>query len=118
MIRTVRLELARCAEFPEGSRDHGYELTLPLLADGRLDRPHWLKHRGELGFRRFWGDEDAAHGAVRHDPKGWSLSFASPDGGTDEAIFKGDEHRFAVGEYITIAERDGVARTFRVVSAE
>ena len=28
VIRRVRLEMARCHEFPEGSEDHGYELSL------------------------------------------------------------------------------------------
>ena len=41
MIRQVRLELARCHEFPEGSKDHGYELSLPLTRDGHLDRDNW-----------------------------------------------------------------------------
>ena len=34
----IRLELARNAEFPEGSRAHGYEFIAPLGEDGHLDR--------------------------------------------------------------------------------
>jgi hypothetical protein len=113
MIRKVRLEVARCHEFPEGSSAHGYELYLPLAPDGRLDRDLWLKHRQESSFRRFWGDEEET-GHLKHGRHGWSLAF--PDEATSEAIFRGDEHRFAPGEYLSIEERDGVTRTFRVVA--
>lgn len=114
MIKHVRLELARCHEFPEGSSNHGYELALPLTRDGHLDHDAWLSHRDAVGFRRFWGDE-AERGTLKHARHGWSLAFA---GGSadDEVIFKGDAHRFAQGEYVSIKERDGVTRTFRVAA--
>ena len=113
MIRKVRLEVARCHEFPEGSNAHGYELYLPLTSDGRLDRDLWLKHRQECSFRRFWGDEEET-GQLKHGRNGWSLALPGDD--TEEAIFRGDEHRFAPGEYLSIRERDGVTRTFHVIS--
>ena len=116
MLRQVRLETARCHEFPEGSSDHGYELSLPLTLDGRLDRDAWLKHRDSVGFRRFWGVE-MEHGQLKHARRGWTLAFA-PGTDDDEVIFKGDEHRFAEGEYVSIKERDGITRTFRVVSVK
>jgi hypothetical protein len=114
VIRQVRLELARCHEFPEGSRNHGYELSLPLTADGHLDRDGWHRGREATGFRRFWDDEEE-HGRLHHGRQGWALSFgAGPDG--EEVFFKGDAHRFAEGEYVSIRERDGVTRTFRVAA--
>jgi hypothetical protein len=116
MIRHVRLELARCHEFPEGSADHGYDMSLPLTPEGRLDRETWLEHRENVGFRRFWGGEDE-RGQLRHARRGWTLAFA-PGNDDDEVIFKGDEHRFAKGEYVSIKERDGVIRTFRVVTVQ
>jgi hypothetical protein len=114
MMRQVRLELARCHEFPEGSHDHGYELSLPLSRGGKLDRDGWLKHRTETVFRRFWAAAEE-RGQLRHGRHGWTLAF---DGGTDadEIIFKGDEHRFAEGEYVSIKERDGTTRTFHVAA--
>lgn len=113
MMRTVRLEVARCHEFPEGSALHGYELHLPIGPDGKIDRHAWQKYRYNSDFRRFWGvDED--RGRVKHDGRGWLLSFAGDEG--DEVIFRGDEHRFALGEYVSIKERDGVTRTFKVTS--
>lgn len=114
MLRTVRLELARCHEFPEGSRAHGYELRLPLAADATLDRGSWQKHRSGNSFRRFWSDEED-RGHLTHNRKGWWLVFE--DGGGDaEVILQADTHRFASGEYVSIKERDGVTRTFRIAS--
>ncbi|HLJ65472.1 MAG TPA: hypothetical protein VKT70_15270 [Stellaceae bacterium] len=113
MMRTVRLELARCREFPEGSSRHGYELQLPLNRVGKLDGDLRAKHRPYCGFRRFWGELEE-QGEIRHRHHGWSLSWGGDT--ADEAIFRPEEHRFAVGEYLSIKERDGVTRTFRVVS--
>jgi hypothetical protein len=116
MMRTVRLEMARCHEFPEGSPTHGYELRVPLTAAGKLDRDFWLKDRQGSGFRRFWGGEEE-HGEVRHRHHGWTLSF-TPHVEADEVIFRADDHRFAVGEYLSIKEKDGVTRTFRIASIQ
>ena len=113
MLRRVRLELARCHEFPAGSAARGYELTLPLAKDGTLDRELWHKHRSETRFRRFWGDDEAI-GQVTHRHQGWTLVF--DEGGEAEAIFKAESHRFGVGDYVSIKERDGVTRTFHIVS--
>jgi hypothetical protein len=113
MLRRVRLEVARCHEFPEGSAAHGYELTLPLAQDGSLDRALWHKHRQETGFRRFWADEETS-GHLTHGRQGWALVF--DDAGTAEVILKADTHRFVEGEYVSIKEGDGMTRTFRIAS--
>jgi len=114
MMRTVRLEMARSHEFPEGSDKHGYEFHVPLTDAGKLDRDAIAKHRDQATFWRFWGGDDE-RGRVRHGHRGWLLAFARGTG-EDEVIFKGDQHRFAPGEYVSIEERDGQTRTFRVVS--
>ena len=36
-LYTVRMLLARNPGFPEGSNERGYELRVPLTADGHLD---------------------------------------------------------------------------------
>lgn len=112
MIRHVRLELARCHDFPEGSPDRGYALVLPLTADGHLDREDWLQHHEQTTFVRFWDGNDD-RGRLKHDRGGWKLAFEAGSD-TDELIFRGDKHRFAEGEYISLTERDGGIHTFRV----
>ncbi len=79
MIKHVRLELARCHEFPDGSDHHGYELALPLTADGYLDREAWLKQRDDVGFRRFWGDDEES-GVLKHARRGWSFCLRRRSG--------------------------------------
>jgi len=114
MIRHVRLELARCHDFPEGSSERGYTLLLPLTANGHLDREEWLHNPDRMHFERFWDGSDD-HGWLKHDRGGWRLVFAdAPE--DDEAFFRGDDHRFVEGEYVTLRERDGEMHTFRVVS--
>jgi len=115
MLRKIRLEVARCHDFPEGSASHGYELTLPLTKEARLDHDDWLKHRGESRFRRFWGNEEEATGRLGHSRGGWRLEFEDGSGEA-EVIFKAETHRFLPGEYVSIKERDGVSRTFRIAS--
>jgi hypothetical protein len=115
MLRKVRLEVARGHEFPEGSTSHGYELSVPLSARETLDRDDWLRHRQDCRFRRFWAGADDAVGHLAHDRGGWRLVF--DDGSGDaEVIFQADAHRFAAGEYLSIKERDGVTRTFRIAA--
>jgi hypothetical protein len=115
MLRKVRLELARCHDFPEGSRRHGYELNLPLTSAGKLDRNAFEKDRPRAGFHRFWGSEEERQGVLFHHRQGWRLSFSAGDE-ADEVIFRGDDHRFTVGDYVSIKEHDGETRTFRVVA--
>lgn len=114
MLRTVRLELARCHDFPEGSSERGYEFHVPLTELGRLDLDGFHRHRAETTFRRFWNGEEE-HGHIRHDHRGWSLAFGR-GGEAAETPFTGDQHRFTPGEYVSIEERDGQTRTFRVVT--
>ena len=113
MMRTVRLELARCHEFPEGSAVHGYEMHLPIRSDGRIDRGSWPKCKSNSDFRRFWGGEEE-RGRIKHGAAGWTLSFAGSE--PEEVIFRGDDHQFLTGEYVSIMERDGITRTFKVAS--
>jgi len=109
----VRLELARCREFPEGSSAHGYMLRLPLDAGSRFSAGNWARQRHKAGFTRFWGAEQE-HGRLSHGRHGWGLAF--DDDNEVEPIFRSVEHRFAVGEYVSITERDGTTRPFRVVA--
>jgi hypothetical protein len=116
MIKQVRLELARCHDFPAGSADRGYELSLPLTAEGHLDQAAWRECRHDLRFRRFWNGVEA-FGHLRHGHKGWMLAF-QPGDEDDESFFQGNKHVFVTGEYISILERDGTARTFRIAAVD
>jgi hypothetical protein len=114
-LRQIRLELARNAEFPEGSPQRGYAFVAPLTDDGSLDREGWRAQRAACTVRRFWPNQDDEHGhLVHHQGDHWAFHYDALADDDEEPIFRFDRHRFLVGEYIAITEHDGVQRTFRV----
>jgi hypothetical protein len=116
-LRTVRLELARCAEHPEGSAAHGYEFKAPLDRNGRIDVTAWKKAREQCTVRRFWGTTPEERGLLIHTRgKNWAFSYVPDQDEDDEPIFKFDRHVFNPGDYVSITEHDGVQRTFRVAA--
>ena len=114
-LKKIRLELARTAEHPSGSANHGYEFTAPLDAEGHLDPDGWDEWANACTFRRFWPGEDDQQGSLMHKRGRWVFSYELGDD-DDDTIFKFDRHRFAVGEYVSITEHDGTTHPFRVVS--
>lgn len=114
-LTRVRLELARSPGFPEGSNRHGYEFVAPLDAQGHLDAALWRKHRAECKVRRFWGDEEEAHGLLLHGRAGWWFDYDSDDEDDDEPLFKLDRHAITENEYVSVTEHDGKLYAFRIV---
>jgi hypothetical protein len=116
-LRTIRLELARSREYPEGSTHHGYEFVAPLDQDGHFDAAEWKANRDRCHVRRFWEGQDDETGALIHLPGGrWAFSYDPSTDTDDEPIFRFDRHVFKTGEYVSITEHDGVQRTFKIVS--
>ncbi len=117
-VRTIRLELARNPDFPEGSSNHGYEFRAPLTEDGSLDHDTWQKVKADCSVHRFWKGEPDEEGHLIHT-RGRRWLFSYEDGEEDdEPIFKFDRHHFVEGEYVSITEHDGVQRTFQVVAVK
>lgn len=114
-LKKIRLELARTADHPEGSGEHGYEFTAPLTGDGHLDAEEWRAHKDACTVRRFWRGEDDQTGRLVHRGRGWLFDYDADDPDDDEPIFRFDRHTLVQGEYISITEHDGVQRPFRVV---
>ena len=63
-LHKVRLELARDHDFPNGSRERGYEFTAPLGDDDRIDHDEWQTHRDRCRVLRFWEGEDDEVGPI------------------------------------------------------
>lgn len=118
MLRRVRLELARDHEFPDGSRERGYDLIAPLDAKGHIDFDAWKALRDRCRVRRFWAHEREEIGHILHKRGNtWAFHYdIHGDPSHDEAGFRFSTHAFVPGEYVSIAEQDDVLRTFRVVS--
>jgi hypothetical protein len=117
-LRRVRLLLARDPEFPEGSRDRGYDFIAPIDDAGHIDADAWRALRDRCRVRRFWLGEPDEIGHVVHKPGGaWAFHYdihGDPD--DDETGYRLDQHVFRPGEYISIREHDGRMRTFHVAS--
>lgn len=116
-LSLIRLELARDAEFPDGSARHGYELVAPLDAAGHIDAGAWRTSRSRCRVRRFWPGEDDEIGHLVHHGGGWAFHYdIAGDAATDEPGWRLGSHAFRPGEYVSVREQDGSLRTFRVAS--
>lgn len=116
-LKRIRLELARDHDFPEGSRDRGYEFAAPLDDDGRLVSAEWKKARERCRVKRFWPGETTELGKLVHKRGGaWAFDYDPTRESDDETGFKLSTHRFLPGEYVSFKEHDGVLRTFRVAA--
>jgi hypothetical protein len=119
-LKTIRLELARCAEFPVGSKYRGYEFVAPLDAEAHIDLAEWRTNRTRCVARRFWEGEDDLYGHLVHaEGDRWAFHYdLETEPGVDEPGYRFGAHAFRPGEYVSIAERDGATRTFTVTSVD
>lgn len=119
IMKKVRLNLARNAEYPSGSAQHGYEFVAPLDADGHIDAAVWKKHRTQCRVRRFWQGEKDEHGHLIHRPGGsWAFTYDIDGEDDDEAGYRFGLHAFKPGEYVSIKDEDGDLYTFQVVTVD
>lgn len=117
-FREIRLELAREAHHPEGSRQHGYRLIAPLDAEGRIDASLWELNRDACRVVRFRPDEEDEIGHLVQRGKGpWAFHYDIKGKDDDEAGYRFADEKFLLGEYVSIHEADGL-RTFQVTSVE
>lgn len=119
-FKTIRLELARSKDFPEGSTTHGYELVAPLDASGHIDSAVWQKYREHCRVVRFWG-EDEETGRLVHKPGGaeqarWIFDYDSSTDEDDEAGYRFGAHSFREGDYVSLRDENDDMHTFRVAS--
>jgi hypothetical protein len=113
--KSIRLELARTEEFPEGSASRAFLLSLPLRDDGLIDEWALREAPARATVRRFWPNEADMSGYVVRTPQGWAFSYEVGDH-DDEAIFHLENHAILPGEYVTLTEPDGHLLPFKVAS--
>jgi len=112
---SIRLELARTGEFPEGSASRALLLHLPLDETGLIDEETLRRAPARAWVRRFWPNERDRTGYVVRTPRGWALSY-EPGEEDDEIVFHLETHPIRAGEYVTLTEPDGSKLPFRVAS--
>lgn len=119
----IRLNLARSPGYPEGSRQHGYEFTVPLDLSGRIDADAWKDHRELCTVRRFWAGADDLNGRLVRKAGGakgatWTFDYDPRADDDDESGFRFGDHAFRIGEYVSIRDDDGEMLTFVVTSTD
>ncbi|CAN7392046.1 hypothetical protein LJR164_002440 [Phenylobacterium sp. LjRoot164] len=119
-LSRIVMRLARNpgTEFAGGDDHRGYALTAPLTPDGLLDADAYAKARSECVVRRFAPDEDAADGRLSRRGTRWFFDYDDEDTSDDEPVHRLGEHRFAVGEYVTVTDEDGRPLTYKVVEVQ
>jgi hypothetical protein len=119
-LHRIVMRLARNpgTEFAGGDDHRGYSLTAPLTPEGRLDEAAYPKLKGQCNVRRFSPDEDPADGRLMHRGERWYFDYDQEDVNDDEPIYRLGEHRFAVGEYVTVTDEEGRPLTYKVVEVQ
>jgi hypothetical protein len=113
--KSIRLELGRTADFPDGSPSRTYLLRLPLDQENLIDE-HALKAAPALAtVHRYWPNEPDMIGNLIRSAKCWAISY-EPDEGVDEAVFHLEILPLQEGNYVTLTEPDGRRLPFRVAS--
>ena len=115
-LSRIVLRLARNpgTEFAGGDDNRGYVLSAPLTAEGMLDADSYAKSKGDCSVRRFAPDEDAVEGMLKRRGDRWFFDYDEEDTADDEPVHRLGEHRFAVGEYVTVTDEDGRPLTYKV----
>jgi hypothetical protein len=119
-LSRIVMRLARNpgTEFSGGDDHRGYALTAPLTADGHLDSAAYGKAKADCTVRRFSPDEDPADGHLIRSGQNWRFDYEDGDVGDDEPVYRLGDHRFAVGEYVTVTDEDGRPLTYKVVEVQ
>jgi hypothetical protein len=116
-LSRIVMRLARNpgTEFANGDDHRGYAVTAPLADDGRLDAHAYARLKDECQVRRFAPDEDAVDGRLVRRGSQWFFDYEDGEVEQDEPVYRLGDHRFAVGEYVTVTDEGGRALTYKVV---
>ena len=118
-LSRIVMRLARNPGSEFGGDDRrGYTLTAPLTAEGRLDAEAFSKARAESSVRRFTPDEDPVIGRLARRGQNWFFDYDKDSSDDDEPVHRLGDHRFVVGEYVTVTDEDGQPLTYKIVEVQ
>jgi hypothetical protein len=114
-LNRIVMRLARNpgTEFADGDDHRGYTLVAPLTDEGKLDDAAFRAHKADFTVRHFAPDEDPTEGKLARRGERWFFDYGD-DGEADEPLYRIGQHRFAVGEYVSITDEDGRLLTYKV----
>ena len=119
-LSRIVMRLARNpgTEFADGDDHRGYTLTAPITADGRLDEAAFKASRDQCTVRRFAPDEDAQEGKLSRKGDRWFFDYDEDDDADNEPLYRLGDHRFAVGEYVSVTDDEGRLLTYKVTDLQ
>jgi hypothetical protein len=116
LLSRVVMRLARNpgTEFADGDDHRGYTVVAPLQGDGKLDLGRFAANKTKCTVRRFAPDEDAVMGRLNRRGQTWFFDYDEADDADDEPVHRLGDHRFAVGEYVSVADEAGRLLAYKV----
>ena len=115
-LSRIVMRLARNpgTEFADGDDHRGYTLTAPLTEEGFFDEERFREARDQCTVRRFAPDDDPQEGRLVRRGQNWFFDYDEEDAADDEPVYRLGQHRFAVGEYVSVTDEDGRLLTYKV----
>lgn len=116
-LSRIVMRLARNpgTEFSGGDDRRGYAVIAPLGEGGALDEAAFKQVKAQCTVRRFAPEEEAAMGHLARRGKHWFFDYEAGESDDDEPVHRLGDHRFALGEYITVSDEDGRPLTYKIV---
>lgn len=115
-LSRIVMRLARNpgTEFADGDDHRGYTLCAPLTPEGLLDEGAYKSAKDKCTVRRFAPDDDPQEGMLRRKKGQWFFDYDDEDVADDENVHRLGQHKFAVGEYVSVADEDGRLLAYKV----
>lgn len=114
-LTRVTLKLAHNPDEPNVDLNHGYIIDAPIGRDGKLSEDIWDKNKEACLIKKFGhSEDDFADGQIIKRGGNWFFDYGLTKRGLDENGFKLGEHRFWLGDYVTINDYNGKALTYLV----
>lgn len=110
--QTIRLELGRTREFPNGSASRAYLLRAPLNAEGEIDEQALLALPEQATVRRLWPSEPDVSGHLTRIGDKWAF-VGGRNGAERKVISEIEALRISEGAMLMLRER-GQELPFRV----
>lgn len=109
----IRLAPNPGTEFSDGDDHRGYSFVAPLDGDGRVDAAAFEAAGETCTVRRFTPDDDPQEGVLRRRGEAWFFDYEEGED-DDEPVHRLSDHRFQVGEYVSVRDEDGRLLAYKV----
>lgn len=113
--KTIRLELARAARFPQGSASRAYLLHLPVDERGTIEEEVFDRTPALATVRRHWPSERDRSGYVIRRGTEWLFSFGDSESRQETAV-QLPEQTLKPGSEVSVVEPGGESHSYRVMS--